>query len=106
AEDLLALDALEAADGAEAGVVDEDPDLEVRDPRLDPLDRALPIEVDRNDARLHTVGAPELRRERLQPVRPARDQDEIHLLGGELRGERRSDPRRGPRDECPFSVRT
>src|SRR5256885_11872322 len=56
AEHLLARHAVEPPDRAEAGVVDEDADLQIAHPGLDALDRALALEIlgDRKSTRLNS----------------------------------------------------
>src|SRR5438132_1650935 len=67
----------------------QDADLEVAHPLDHALGHAVALEVLGDDARLHAVLLAQLGAERLQPVRPARDQDHVDALRRELAGERR-----------------
>ena len=94
----LALDGKvgEAAAEAEAGVVDEQVDL---DTELVDLALQLP-RVDSQVVDDHVGGDRQGVRERLEAVGATGDQDELVAPLGELPGELLADPRRGARDEC------
>src|SRR2546422_913432 len=91
---------LEGADDPEARVGDDDVELAEGCPGKG--GGALEVTITGDVAGDHQSTAPalrDLRRERLEPVLPARREDHVAALAGELAGERGSDARRGARDE-------
>ncbi len=102
-EPLLVLP-LEAARAAEAGIVDEHADLEIRDGRGEPPGALGRSEIDDYDARRDAALLRELRGERLEPLDTARAEHEREALARERPRERGADSRRRAGDERPFAI--
>jgi len=100
----LARDLVEAPRATEAGVVDQDADLEILDRARHEIRASGIGEVGGDNACLHAMLLLELGGEIRQPLLPARRQHDVHAVARQGPRELHTEPRRGARHDPPLAV--